>query len=114
MNPFGIHQPCSKIAKNQLIFEQYIIAFNRDKYYIEVQNDASIKCNRLLFYFMQQTFNRLDSLYLRARCLLVDAIMEDQMRKQSASEIEKLNREIKARNKRKELKYKPSPEKPVL
>ena len=57
MNPFGIHKPRIKISKNQLIFEQYIMALNWDKYDIEVQNDYAIKSNRLLFNFIQQTFN---------------------------------------------------------
>ena len=35
--------------------------------------------------------------------------MKDKMREQSAAEIEKLNIEKNARNKRKEGKYKPSP-----
>ena len=42
---------------------------------------------------MQRTFNRLDGLYLRERCILIDAIMKDQLRKRSAAEIEKINRE---------------------
>ena len=41
---------------------------------------------------MQQTLNQLDGFYLRERCILIDSIMEDQMRKQIAAEIEKLNR----------------------
>ena len=63
---------------------------------------------------MQQTFNLLDGFYLHERCLLIDAIMEDQMRKRSAEEIEKINREINSRKKRKEDKYKISLKKPVL
>ena len=42
---------------------------------------------------MQQKFNRLYGLYLREECLLIDATMKYQLRKQGASEIEKLNRE---------------------
>ena len=41
---------------------------------------------------MQQTFNRLDELYLRERILFIDAIMKYQMRKHSAEEIEKMKR----------------------
>ena len=36
MNPFGIYEPCIKIAKNELIFEQYIMVLNQDNYDIEV------------------------------------------------------------------------------
>ena len=53
MDPFGINEPCIKIAKNQLIFEQYRITINRDKSDIEVKNDDAIKRKRLLFDFMQ-------------------------------------------------------------
>ena len=60
---------------------------------------------------MQQTFNGLDGLYLREICLLIDAIMKDQMWKQSAAEIEKLNREKMSIKKIKEGTSKPSPKK---
>ena len=36
MNLFDIHVPCINIAKRELLFEQYIMAVYRDKYYIEV------------------------------------------------------------------------------
>ena len=53
MNPFGIHEPCIKIAKNELIFEQYIMNLNRYKYDIEVQkDDDAINCNQILFDLM--------------------------------------------------------------
>ena len=90
MNPFGIHEPCINIEKNELIFEQYIMTLNQEKYDIKVRNDDAINCNQILFDFMLRTFNRLDCLYLRERCLLTDAIIEDKMRKRSAVEIEKL------------------------
>ena len=93
MNPFGIREPCIKMANNELIFEQYIMTLNRDKYYIDNWNDDAIKRNQIFFDFMQQTFNLLDGFYLRERCILMDAIIEDLMRKRSATEIEKLNRE---------------------
>ena len=63
MNPFGIHEPCMKVENNELLFEQYIMALNWYKYYIEVQNDYAIKRNSIFFDFMQRTFNRLDELY---------------------------------------------------
>ena len=69
------------------------MALNRYKYNIEVRNDDAIKCNQIFFDFMKQKFNRLDGLYLREVCLLIDTIMKDKLRKQIAAEIEKLDRE---------------------
>ena len=68
------------------------MALNQDKYDIEVRNDDAIKRNQSVFDVMQQTFNSLDGLYFHEICLLIDARMKDQLRKQSAAEIEKLNR----------------------
>ena len=45
---------------------------------------------------------------------MIDAIVKDQPRKQSAAAIEKLNRETKAKNKGKEGTYKPFTKNPVL
>ena len=45
---------------------------------------------------------------------MIDAIKEDQLRKQIAAEFERLNREKKDRNKIKEGTYKPSPKKGFL
>ena len=64
------------------------MVLNRGKYYIEVKIDDTIKHNQLHFDFMQQMSNLLDGFYLRERCLLIEAIMEYQMRNQSAAEIE--------------------------
>ena len=64
----------------------------RDKYNIEVQNIDAIKRKRIFFDFVQRTFNRLDGLYLHEKSLLIDAIVENQSRKQSAAEVETLNR----------------------
>ena len=63
-NPFDIDVTCINIAKSELLFEQYIMDLNWDKYDIEVQNDDAIKRNRIFFDFMQRTFNRLDGLHL--------------------------------------------------
>ena len=71
------------------------MALNRVKYGIEVQNDDTIKRNRILFDFMQQTFNRLDGLYIHEKCLLINRIIKYQFRKQIAAEMEELNREKK-------------------
>ena len=53
LNPFDIRVPCINIAKIELSFEQYITAFNQDKYDIEVQNDDAIKRDQILFDFVQ-------------------------------------------------------------
>ena len=63
-NPFDIGVPCINISRSEVLFEQYIMAVNWDKYDIEVQNDDAIKRNQILFDFMQQTFNCLDVLYI--------------------------------------------------
>ena len=113
-NPFGIHEPCIKILKNELIFEQYRMALNRDKYEVEVLNSDQIKRNQMFLDFMQQKFNRLYGFYFCDICLLMDTIMENQIRKRSPAEIERLNREINYRKKIKEGKYKPSKKKSVF
>ena len=41
---------------------------------------------------MQQTFNRLDGLYLHENILLIDTIIENQLRKQISAEVERLNK----------------------
>ena len=87
------------------------MALNWDKYDIEIRNDDAIQRNRIFFDFIKQMLNRLDGFYLREGCLLIYEIMEYQMRKRSAAEIEELNREIKARKKRNKDKSKPSPKK---
>ena len=76
------------------------MALNRDKYDTEVRNDDAIKHNQIFFDFMQQTFNFLDGLYLHEKCPLIDTIIKYYSRKQSAEEIERLNRK-KERKKRK-------------
>ena len=67
MNPFYIGKPCIKITKSELYFEQYTMAFKRDKFNIEVQDDDETKRNRILFDFMQRTFNCLDELYMNKK-----------------------------------------------
>ena len=92
MNPFDILVTCIKISKSELLFKQYIMALNRDKYDTEIRNYDAIKRNPILFDFMKQTFNIPYGLYLRERYIFINAIMKFQLRKQSAAEIEKLNR----------------------
>ena len=101
--PFGIHLPCIKIVKSELLFEQNRMALNQEKYDIDVRNDDGIKRNRILFDFMQKTFNRPDGLYLREIYLLIYSIMKDHNRKQSAAEIEKPDREKKSKKKERKV-----------
>ena len=85
MNPFEIGKPCMIIARRELLFEKYRMDLKWDKYEIEVQNYDAIKRNRILFDFMQQTFNRMDGLYLHETSLLIDTIIENQSMKQSTA-----------------------------
>ena len=85
MNPFDIGVRCINIARSELLFKIYIMALNRDKYDIEVQNYYAIKRNQILSDFMQQTFNRLYGLYLHEKYLLINTTKEDQLRKQIAA-----------------------------
>ena len=43
MNPFDIRVQCIKIPNSELLFEQYRLALNWDKYDSGVQNDDAIK-----------------------------------------------------------------------
>ena len=62
--PFDIIKPCIKIAKSEVLFKEYRMALNWDKYDIEVRDDDAINRNWLLFDFTQQTFSCLDGLYM--------------------------------------------------
>ena len=75
-----------------MLFEQYRMAHNWEKYDIEIRDDDAIKRNQIFFDFMQLTFNCLDGLCIHEKCLLTDTIKEYQWRKQSAEKIEKLKR----------------------
>ena len=77
MNPFDIRVPCINIANSEVLFEQYIMAPILEKYDIEVRNDDAIKRNQIFFDFTQQTFNHMDRLYLRERCLFIDKITKN-------------------------------------
>ena len=87
INQYDIGKQCIKIAKSEQIFEQYIMDLYWDKYNIEIQDDNTIKRNRIFFDFMQQTFNSLDGLYIHENFLLIDAIKEDKLRNNIAEEI---------------------------
>ena len=77
------------------------MALNLNTYDIEVRYDDAIKRNQILFDFMQRTFICLDVLYIDEGFLLINTIMKDQLRKQSAAEVERLNRDKKDRKKEK-------------
>ena len=87
-----------------MLFQQYRMALNQEKYDIEVQNDDAIKRNQILFDFIQQTFNSLDGLYLCEICILIYMIIKDKFRNHSVVEIEILNKEKKG-EKQKKGKY---------
>ena len=75
---FDIGVTYINISRSEVLFEQYRMALNWDKYDIEVQNDDAIKRNQTLFDFMQRTFNRLDGLYIHKKYLLIDMIIKYQ------------------------------------
>ena len=85
MNPFDIGVPYINMARSQVLFEKYRMALNWDKYEIKVRNDEAIKRNRIFFDFMQQTFNRLDGLYIHEKCPLIDTIIKDQFEEAECS-----------------------------
>ena len=51
-NPFDIGKPCINISRSEVLFEQYRMSLNRDKYDIEVRNDDAIKRDQIFFGFM--------------------------------------------------------------
>ena len=57
------------------------MALKQDKYDIEVQKNDAMKRNKIFYYFIQRTFNRQDGLYLNEKSLLIDTIIENQLRK---------------------------------
>ena len=66
---FEIGKPCIKIARSEVLFEQYRMDIKRDKCEIEVRNDYAIKRNQIFFDFMQRTFNCMYGLYLHENLL---------------------------------------------
>ena len=75
------------------------MSLKREKSDIEFHNDDAIKRERIFFDFVQRTFNCLDGLYLPEKCILMDTIIENQSIKQSAEEVERLNRRKKQKQK---------------
>ena len=51
------------IAKNEVLFEQYIISLEQDKDAIDIQGGDEIKRNQLYFDFMLRMFDHIDQLY---------------------------------------------------
>ena len=83
MNPLGIKQPCIMIAKNEVLFEQYIIALKRDKDTIDIEGEDEIKRNRIFFDFMIRMFDHLNQLYEKEKSILIDTILKYNLRKES-------------------------------
>ena len=70
-NPLGIKQPCIMIAKNEVLFEQYIITLNQEKDEIDIEGEDAINRNRLFFYFMLRMFDHLNQLYEMEKVFLL-------------------------------------------
>ena len=61
-NPLGIKQLCIMIAKNEVLFEIYIIALKRDKDAIDIDGNDAINSHRLVFDFMLRMFDHLNKI----------------------------------------------------
>ena len=61
---FDICVPCIKITRSEVLFEQYRMTLNWDKYYIMVRNDDAIKRKQICFDLIKWTFNILHGLYI--------------------------------------------------
>ena len=85
-NPLGIKRPCNMIAKNEVLFEKYRIAFKRDKDAIGIEREDEIKRNRLFFNFMLIMFDHINQLNEKEKSLLIDTILKYHLRKESAKE----------------------------
>ena len=59
------------IAKNEVQFEQYIIALKQDKYSIDIEGEDAINRNRLFFDFMLRIFDNLNQLYEMEKVFLL-------------------------------------------
>ena len=86
MNPLGIKQPCLMISRDEVLFEQYIIALKWDKDAIYIDGEDAINRNRLFFDFMLRMFDRLNQLYEMEKSLLIETILKYHLRKESAKE----------------------------
>ena len=64
------------IAKNEVLFEQYIIAFKQEKDTIDIEGEDEIKCNILFLDFMLIMFDHLNQLYGKEKSLLIDKILK--------------------------------------
>ena len=71
INPLGIKQPCSMIAKNEVLFDQYRISLKRDKDAIDIEGEDAINRNRLFFDFMLRMFAHLIQLYEMEKVFLL-------------------------------------------
>ena len=86
------------------------MALNRNKYDIEVRDDDTIKHDQIfLISCNERSMVWMDYIWMK---FYFDRYnKKDQFRKQSAAEVEILNRDKKERNKKKEGTSKPSPKK---
>ena len=100
MNPFDISEPCIKIARSEVLLEQYIMAINQDKYDIEVRNYYVINLKQIFFDFMLRMFNCLGGLCIHEKCILIDTIKWYKLRNQSGLKIENYNREKRTETKK--------------
>ena len=71
MNPLVIKQPCLAISKNEVLFEQYIIALKWEKDAIDIDGEDAINSNRLFFDFMLRMFDHLNQLYEMEKVFLL-------------------------------------------
>ena len=68
------------------MFEQYIIPIKRDKDAIDIEGGYEIKRNRLFFDLMLRMFDYINQLYEKEKILLIDTILTNQSRNESAKE----------------------------
>ena len=59
------------IAKNEVLFEQYIIDLKPDKDVIDIEGEDAINRNRLCFDFMLKIFDHLNQLYEMEKVFLL-------------------------------------------
>ena len=74
------------IAKNEFLFEQYIIALKRDKDAIDIDGEDAINRNRLFFDLVLRMFDHPNQLYEMEKSLLIDTIIKYNLSKESNKE----------------------------
>ena len=71
MNSLGIDRQCLKIASNELLFEKYRIALNRDKDAIDIDGNDEIDSHQLVLDFMLRMFDHINQLYEMEKVFLL-------------------------------------------